>query len=121
MLVIRREQMDALKRYMWAPYIEHLVGEIRQHFPTHLESMSERGVCEFVVRVIEKGGVYGVDTGSDLAVLAQLMFTFGEAFERSPDQTWAESVLTHSSLTSQVKVELMREHMIGCPAVLKGT
>lgn len=111
--------MRALKFHTIAPYIDHLVGEVRNQFPERFDSMTEHGVRGFIARVIETGRLHRVDTSSAMPTLVELMLTFGEEFELSPDKDWALAVLSHQSLPAQVKVEVMRKRMMGRPALLR--
>lgn len=78
-------------------------------YPARYSSMPEPEIQEFIRKGIEIGGRYEVKTEDAVSVLLEMMTTFGEGLERSPDPSWVQEILEHPRLPGSLKVELIQD------------
>lgn len=109
MLVIRDEQMGVFRREASARFEERMAAHLVATFPTRYQSMPERDIREFIRRGVKNGDRCEVKTEDAVEILLEMMTTFGEEFERSPDPSWIHEILAHPKLPGSLKVELIQD------------
>ena len=109
MLLIRNEQMDVFRRQAITRFEDQMVAHLVKTYPALYQSMPERDIQAFIRRGVEKGGRFGVNTEDAVRILLEMMTTFGEEFERSPDPSWIQEILAHPRLPDSLKVELIQD------------
>lgn len=109
MLLIRNEQMDAFRTESATRFQNQMVAHLIATYPTRYSSMPEREVRAFIRKGIEMGRRYEVKTEDAVSALLEMMTTFGEGLERSPDPLWIREILEHPRLPGSLKVELIQD------------
>lgn len=112
MLTIRQSQIDILggiRRKMWE---ERMVGIVAHDYPNRYQDMGEPKVRELVQFAVKRGGEFGIDTETSLAVLIELMVAFGREFELSPSRAWARRMMGNPAAPADLRLHLMRERMM---------
>jgi hypothetical protein len=109
LLLIRNEQMDVFRRQAIARFQDRMSAHLVATFPARYQSMPERDIQEFIRRGVKKGDRCEVKTEDAVRILLEMMTTFGEEFERSPDPTWIHEILAHPRLPGSLKVELIQD------------
>jgi hypothetical protein len=111
-LIIRREQMQALASGRQGPFTERLLRQVASIYPRRYAELGEAGTRRLIARVVENGVRHGIHGELALARLVGLVLVFGETFELSPDPVWAREVLTHPTLPGSIKVDVLSERFI---------
>lgn len=93
MLIIRKEQMDALGAEMLKGFHRRMVAHLRTLFPTKTPEWDETTGNEFVVAGTAKAGVHQVKAERDVARFVDLMLELGNDFESRPDMAWVKPLL----------------------------
>jgi hypothetical protein len=111
MLIVRKEQVAVFRADAQRRFAERMRAYIAEEHPRRYEALGEEGTKQLVQKGIETAAQYGIDAEGPTAVLIELMVSFGEKLERSPDRAWAEKILANPSLPDQVKVSAVRERL----------
>lgn len=92
-----------------ARFQDRIAAHLVAIFPTRYQSMPERDIQDFIRRGIKKGDRCDVKTEDAVTILLEMMTTFGEEFELSPDPTWIHEILAHPRLPGSLKVDLIQD------------
>ena len=103
--------MSVLERVSDDTYTERMVRYISREYPRQYQAMGPIGTSEFVRGAIQKGRRNHVETRGGLAVLIELMIAFGESFQNSPHQDWANELLAHPTLPAPIKMRILHDRM----------
>ncbi len=96
MLVIRREQIDALSAYMMRQFEDRMMVSLEV----------DRVLVQQGVR---KAAGYRIDDEPDVERFLVLMTKFGADFDVSAQFEWARPILTHAVLPGHAKIDLIHE------------
>lgn len=110
-LVLRDSQTSALAAVRVRTFEHGMMRMIATEYPRHLAVLGERGVAELIARAVADAPARGITTWGPLGGLIELMVGFGEQFERSPDQAFAQEILAHPTLPAQLKIDLIAERL----------
>jgi hypothetical protein len=92
-------------------YTERLLAHLAVHYPEDHARLGDEGLRRHVGVAIDTGARHRILGEGSVATLAELMLEFGDAFERSPDQAWARTILEHPRLPAPLKVQVVAERM----------
>lgn len=111
MLTIRIPQLIGLGGDELAQYTERLLAHLRGSYPEDHARLGDEGLRRHIGVAIELGARQRITGEGSVVTLAELLLEFGEAFERSPDQAWARTILEHGRLPGALKVQLLAERL----------
>ena len=110
-LTIRREQVavfgTADREGFAAQVLPHLAEAHPAWFARHGADAAQR----FVDRALDKGIGHGIAGRQAALTFVELLIEFGESFERSPEQAWAQGILGHRTLPGVLKVKVLAERL----------
>lgn len=112
MLVIRKEQMEALSAHMRRSFEDRMVEHIAAEFPQRFEQLNETGTREFVRAGIARCAEYGIDTEAGIRFMVDLLLQHPE-FDASGEIAWARTLLQDPELSGDAKVSLMEKRLQG--------
>jgi len=107
MLIIRKEQMDALSEALSEAFEDDRVKHIASKYPDFFDEMGEEDVRQLVRQGMEKSKMYGVQARNDVAFLIDLMVEFGPDFEREGKILWTGDILRNHGLSGNGKISLI--------------
>ena len=110
MLVIRKEQMEALSAYMRRNFEDRMVEHIAADFPEQFERMKEEGTREFVRAGVARCAAHGIDTEGGIRFVVDLLLEHPD-FDGSRDMAWARTILQDGELSGQGKVNLIQQRL----------
>ena len=110
MLVIRKEQMEVLGRYMLKQFEDRMVIHLRSGFREQTKDMPETDLRSMIQTAIDKGKVYNVTTEDDVQRYLEYMMIYGPEFDTDPKTMWAGEILRTEDMDGTEKMELMDEH-----------
>ena len=108
-LVIRREQMDALDAYSRGAFRQRVLDHLAADLPDRWARLGPGGAELLVDRAIEKGFGYGIDEEDDLQKYVDLCAELGPDFEKDEEMEWARDILMRPSLSGHAKLQLIRQ------------
>lgn len=103
--------MAVIEKLLYTSYIDQMANYIAKEYPRQFQAMGRTGTNEFVMAAIQKGRRNHIETQGGVAVLVELMIAFGENFQNSPHQAWANELLAHPALPAQIKMRILRDRM----------
>jgi hypothetical protein len=109
MLLIRKAQQDALGDSSTRRFEDALCEHVARAYPSEYAELGEDGTRAFVSHNRQRAMRYGIDTLGGIVTFIELLLTFGEEFELSPDGVQAALLLQDASLPGQVKIAYLAE------------
>ncbi len=107
MLIIRKEQMDALSEALSEAFEDDRVKHIASKYPEFFDETGEEDVRQLVRQGIEKSKIYGIQVRGDVEFIIDLMVEFGQDFEREGKISWTGDILRSHSLSGDGKISLI--------------
>jgi hypothetical protein len=107
MLVIRSEQLDALRSEMFAPVREKFIALLKRKLPQHTASMSDaelRGLCD---RGIAKAERYDLASQYNVYVFVAAMLVIGEDFDIKLATAWSREILRDELMHEDIKAKMI--------------
>ena len=111
MLRIRREQIATLGAPNRAEFIERVLPYLSDGYPAWFAALGPEGAQLFVERSLDAGITYRIEGRHAVITFIELRIEFGESFERSPDQAWAQKIVSHATLPDALKVNILSERL----------
>ena len=81
MLVVRSDQMEALKRAAQKQFEHRMVVQLNECFPEQCEALGDSMTREVIRHGIKQAEQYGIEYRQDLGTYINLMFIFGRDFD----------------------------------------
>ena len=99
MLIIRKEQMEALEQAVLEGFEDRMVVHLQGFFPGRCAELGDDGMREMVRYGMERAKSYGIVNELDVCRYIDLMIFFGRDFDTDPETPWAGRILSMESLT----------------------
>lgn len=109
MLVIRDEQMSALKAYMAEQFENRMVRHVRESFPDNFMSLGEDKIRNEIRYGIDRANHYDITLEYDVCGYINLMFAFGRDYDVDPSLHWAAMILNNADLSGSSKLDRLYE------------
>ncbi|HXG17822.1 MAG TPA: hypothetical protein VNN62_01945 [Methylomirabilota bacterium] len=104
MLKIRQEQLDVFGTHARRQFEEQMVTHVKQFFREQCDRLGYSKVREVVRYGIQRAEDYGITNRSAICKYLNLMFAFGQDFDKDSRFPWARSIL-ESQMGAVEKVE----------------
>jgi hypothetical protein len=101
-LVIRREQMEALKQAALRAYETEMVAHLFAFAPPHCQAIGEERVRETIRLGIARASAYRLTNRGPVRFYIELMFGLGSAFDTDPQYPWAGDILRSNDFADQM-------------------
>lgn len=114
MLVIRKEQMEALENYAREKFRERMfqhVKELVQQDPEKHGQMDDEEIRELVQKGIEKAEGYNIESEQYIEGYIDLMVEIDPGFDEQEDMAWARSILDNEKLSEGAKINFIRQQL----------
>lgn len=95
MLVVRKEQMEALAQ---AQLENQIVDHLYEFFPEQCETLGQLEVCKIVRYGFERAESYGIVADGDVCQYIDVMMVFGRDFDTDPELAWGGAILNDESI-----------------------
>lgn len=81
MLVLRKEQIEALDRHSEKLFLDRMVDHVSEIFPDECKESGSKGqIRELVRQGLNQARGYGINTEEDVALYVDIMFGIGPDF-----------------------------------------
>jgi hypothetical protein len=105
MLVIRREQLDALVATGQERFVREMMRYLRSGFPDRLETTTEPELRELVWSGMQRAFRYGLESRTAAAKFIELTVVVGPDFDKSPEAEWLLPVLEDTEMPGDERAE----------------
>ena len=109
MLVVRKQQVQALARAALPPWI---AKHLKQFFPRECAALGEAGLDARVRKGIDQAVSHGFESEVQISQYVDLMFAFGPDFDTDPALSWPQPILSDRTLSADIRIERLLE--AGC-------
>lgn len=96
-MVIRSEQMLALKQACNKAFEERMLARIRQYFPKHAELLSEDQLRVLIALALKRARSHDLVSERNVALYLDLTCLLGSGFDIDPQIPWAAEILADRS------------------------
>jgi hypothetical protein len=118
MIVLRREQLDAMREARVREFAQETVARLRRDVPAAARH-DDDALRAFAEQGAEQARRYGIDRFDDLARLVDFMCAHGSLLEADEERPWIRGMLSSPALDGTAKVDailrytefLQRRHM----------
>lgn len=93
MLIIRQEQLDALRDAMQRGFEDEALAHLQQYFPAETAAQSEEQLRAFIAVGKEHARSYGVEATNAMLCFIDVRFVLGDAFDTDPALAWVAAPL----------------------------
>jgi hypothetical protein len=107
MLLIRKEQFDALRRSALQPVREKFISLLRTKLPRHTAPLSDDSLHALCDKGVVKASGYGLHTEYNVYVFTAAMLVIGENFDRNPATAWSQEILRDRMMEEDIKAKLI--------------
>jgi hypothetical protein len=112
MLILRKEQIEALDRNSERLFLDRMVDHVSEIFPEKCRELGSRGEIRKLIRQgLEGARRYGINTEEDVALYVDIMFGIGPDFPEGEDMAWARSILEKDGLSGPAKMEFILQRL----------
>lgn len=94
MLVLRKEQQNALAQIARNVFSKRLKDHLVRNFPDQCRDLGESGLKEAIAYGMKRGDYYGITSGKAMCLFFNLMFTFGRDFDTDETLPWAQEIIS---------------------------
>jgi len=108
-LIIRKEQMDALSNYMLESFVNSMVAHLIEVWPERYQEMGELKVRESIYHAIDRAREAGIETEYDVERYIDLIYKFDWSTDEEPDAPWALEILNNTELDGSTKMDRLWE------------
>jgi hypothetical protein len=91
---IRPDQIQTFEHQSRENFESFMAAHLNQFFPDHCRALGKDGIRKAITRGIEKAAHYGIVSERDVCKFTDLMFAFGDTFDKDPKLPWAAAILT---------------------------
>jgi hypothetical protein len=93
MLIIRREQMKALRRVRWIAFEEEMFVHLTKYFPIDCQLLGSRQIRKVIRHGIERADAHGFRAKGEICRYIDLSLALGSHFDRDPQLPWVAPLL----------------------------
>ena len=107
MLMIRNEQLDALREARFERLIERAAKHLRNTLPDAYDFFGREAVNSSARNAVARCRRYGVNVEYDVFRFFNLMYVLGFDFDTDPKCPWAAGILNDPMLSGTIKLDLL--------------
>ncbi|OQY28744.1 MAG: hypothetical protein B6244_06175 [Candidatus Cloacimonetes bacterium 4572_55] len=98
MLVIRKQQMDALSQVVMDTFEDRMVAHLYDTFPEKCAEMGESSVREDIQYGVQRSAQYGIEAERDVCRYIDVMFVLGRDFDNDPSLPKIRAILIDQNI-----------------------
>jgi len=110
MLVIRKEQMKVLSKYMLEQFENRMVDHLRDMFPEQTEDMTTEDLRHLIREGIDKAEAYDITDELEVETYLECMVQYGVNFDTDTQTAWAGKILHDERFSETDKMQRIDEH-----------
>ncbi len=110
MLIIRKEQMEALSREMFKLFETRMVLHLQATFPEKTRDVPQEALRALVRIGADKAEKYGVVVEIDVMQFIEFMMKWGRDFDLDPAREQVQKILSNTAFNGHVKMDQLIEY-----------
>lgn len=110
MLIIRREQMEALDAACLRQFQNREIARLRARFPEKTQELDDQEIRQVITTAIESAKKYKVTDEVDVGRYLDFMFRYDYEFDTNTDTSWAHEILMDENLNGTGKMNALEEY-----------
>lgn len=111
MLKIRRVQMEAFSADRMRQFENRVIEYLAVTFPEATQKMGEMQLRKLIEDGVIKADGYGIQSEKYCSLFIQLMVVFDPMFDKQPEFSWMQPILSHPTRPEEVKIEMLYEQL----------
>ena len=105
MLVIRKDQQEALAQPLLESFVHRMTLHLQKAFVKDVGDLSEGELQDAILRYVGRAKEFGVVIEADVARYIEYAFCYREEFALNSETGWAAEVLNDSGLDGTAKMD----------------
>ena len=105
MLIIRKEQMDALGAHMRARFESRMIEHIRNNFPDRTNNVSNEDIRTVMQYGTKKAEYYGIEYEGDIRRFIEYLVIYGTQLDAKEETRWMVDILRRDDLDGTSKMD----------------
>ncbi len=110
MLILRKEQIDALKAAMRRRFEIRMVEHIRQTFPDHTKNVSDEKIHYAVQEITRKAEGFGIEFEDDIRRFIEYIVIYGTQLDVKEETLWMANILRCDNLNGTTKMDMIDDY-----------
>lgn len=110
MLIIRKEQMEALRTSMSRRFEQRMLEHIKNTFPDRIKQVSDEKIRTVIQDSIKKAESYTIEYEDDIRRFIEYLIIYGTQLDTKPETRWIGEILKRTDLTGTAKMDLIDEY-----------
>jgi hypothetical protein len=108
MLVIRQEQMEALRKDRLEQFEARMVAHLKQLMPERCATLGDEAMRHDIRHGMARAAAYDITAERDVARYLELALRLGRDFDSSPSTPWARPILVDRSSSAENRLRRLR-------------
>jgi hypothetical protein len=108
MLVIRQEQMEALRKARIEQFEARMVVHLKQLMPEQCAALGDEAMRHDIRHGMARAAEYDITAERDVARYLELALLLGRDFDSSPSSPWARPILLDRSSSAANRLRRLR-------------
>jgi len=110
MLLIRSEQMNALKRASFRRFVDRMVEHLKRFTPRHFNILSDDEIREVIQNGWELARRHDYNSERSVRLYIELMFMLGSSFYTDPQFPWISEIVDgNSKLDESERIDIINK------------
>ena len=105
MLIIRKEQMETLSKYMLNHFENRMIAHLRSRFKAQLVQTDDSELLALIRRGIEQAKQYDILEEFGIKRYLEYMIEYDPNFDTNPSTSWARQILTAEGVSGSKKMD----------------
>jgi hypothetical protein len=110
MLMIRKEQMEALEEYSLDAFVDRMVNHLRSAFEAEVRDMPDDELRELIRTGIYNAEQYGIEDEADVERFIEYVARFGADFGQTTQSIWADEILSNMEIDGTEKMNMIDDY-----------
>lgn len=108
MLILRKEQMQALGDYLYKKFENRMVIHLNRFFQKTCGELGEAKTRELIRAGVKRAAIYNILGERDVCKFIDIMCSLGEQFDEDPTLPWARKILLDKTVkTPRRRMEVL--------------
>jgi len=110
MLIIRKEQIEVLRKHLLKKFLHRMEKHLEKRYPTQTTAMEREKLCQLIDEGVDGAKGYDITDENDVKRYLEYLVQYGSDFGRSHETTWASQFLTNKKLSGTIKMNEIDDH-----------
>jgi hypothetical protein len=103
-MMIRRDQMHVLGKYMRRQFEDRMTKHLRDNFPAETQALDDPNLRKLVVSGIGRAESYDIESEDDIQRYLEYVMVLSHDFDTNPKSSWARRILLRRDIDGTQKM-----------------